>query len=90
MAKKIFVSDFDATITQRDFFLLFMDRFLGEEGQRYLAAYRQRNNPSYQFLNDVFAMYRITEEEYRQLVAEIATYPLISTTTERGNLSTFL
>ena len=71
MAKKIFVSDFDATITQRDFFLLFMDRFLGEEGQRYLAAYRQRNNPSYQFLNDVFAMYRITEEEYQQLVAEI-------------------
>lgn len=71
MPKKIFVSDFDATITQRDFFLLFMDRFLGEEGRCYLAAYRQENNPSYQFLNSVFAMRRITESEYRELVAAI-------------------
>lgn len=71
MGKTIFVSDFDATITQRDFFLLFMDRFLGEEGRWYLSDYRQMNNPSYQFLNDVFAMHRITVDEYRELVAAI-------------------
>lgn len=71
MGKTIFVSDFDATITERDFFLLFMDRFLGEEGRQYLAAYRQTNNPSYQFLNSVFAMRRITPDEYRELVAAI-------------------
>lgn len=69
--KRLFVSDFDGTITGKDFFLLYIDNFLGEKGRNYLADYRAENNPSYQFLNNVFAMAAITDEQYRQLLAEI-------------------
>ncbi|RRD94405.1 hypothetical protein EII17_07880 [Clostridiales bacterium COT073_COT-073] len=71
MTKKLFVSDFDGTITEKDFFLLYMDKFLGEKGRKYLADYRAENNPSYQFLNNVFAMAKITDDQYQEILAEI-------------------
>lgn len=71
MTRKVFVSDFDGTITKKDFFLIYMDRFLGEKGRRFLKDYRAENNPSYQFLNRVFDMHPVTESEYQELLESI-------------------
>lgn len=69
--KRVFVSDFDGTITKRDFFLIYMDRYLGEKGKEFLRAYRAENNPSYQFLNWVFAMKDLTRDEYLGLIRQV-------------------
>lgn len=71
MIKKLFVSDFDGTITKKDFFLLYMDKFLGARGREFLADYRAENNPSYQFLNQVFAMQKISWADYQALLKDI-------------------
>lgn len=71
MKKCVFVSDFDGTITKKDFFLIYIDMFLGERGRKYLADYRMQNNASYEFLNNVFAMRSLKHEEYQQLLEEI-------------------
>lgn len=71
MQKKLFVSDFDGTITAKDFFLIYMDKFIGQKGRQFLEEYRAEGNPSYQFLNWVFDMRALTEQEYQELLKEI-------------------
>lgn len=71
MNKKLFVSDFDGTITEKDFFLIYIDQFVGDEGRQYLEEYRAKKNPSYQFLNNIFSLKTLSQAQYRQILMEM-------------------
>lgn len=72
MKRKLFVSDFDGTITEKDFFLIYIDKFIGQRGRQFLEEYRAEGNPSYQFLNWIFDMRALSADEYREILHEVA------------------
>lgn len=50
----IFVSDFDGTLTKRDFYHIIMDRYLGEWGRELYKKWKRQELKDFDFLNMIF------------------------------------
>ena len=61
--KIIFISDFDGTITKKDFYWILLDDYIGEKGIDYYKEWKKRKKIGTEFLNTVFTWYEFTEDE---------------------------
>lgn len=69
MKKFAFVSDFDGTLTDRDFYHIVMDKYLKDWAWDYYTEWRKTNKINVEFLNKIFgAMDRSEEEIYKDIL----------------------
>jgi len=74
MKKKFaFVSDFDKTMTREDFYVLMLDKALGEPGWELYRKQRDRGIIGISFLNSILEKMNMTEKE---VMEEIKNIPL--------------
>lgn len=63
MKEFIFISDFDGTITAKDFYWILIDDYIGQKGVDYYKEWKPNNKIGTEFLNKVFSWHTFTEEE---------------------------
>lgn len=63
MEKFIFVSDFDGTISKRDFYGIIINEYIGEEGKKYFLDWKENNKIDIPFLNKIFSWREFEEKE---------------------------
>ncbi|WP_378953293.1 MtnX-like HAD-IB family phosphatase [Pelosinus sp. sgz500959] len=73
MKKFAFVSDFDGTLTKRDFYHIIIDTYLQEWGRPFYEDWKKTRKINVEFLNKIFGAMGKTEEE---ILAEICRIPL--------------
>lgn len=78
MEKFLFISDFDGTLTQKDFYEIAINRFIPEEGRRIIAAWKNGEMTVFTFLKTVFQSLNRSEAEIEAAVAEIDVDPYIN------------
>jgi 2,3-diketo-5-methylthio-1-phosphopentane phosphatase len=67
----IFISDFDGTMSERDFYHIIMDKYLGEWGKELHASWRRNEMEDVELLSTVFKSMNRTEEEIREDILSI-------------------
>lgn len=75
MNKWLFISDFDGTLTKKDFYWIIIDDYIGEAGVAYYHAWKAQQKIDYHFLNKIFAWHTFTEEERHALLNKVALSP---------------
>ncbi|EIW19326.1 MULTISPECIES: MtnX-like HAD-IB family phosphatase [Pelosinus] len=63
MKEFIFVSDFDGTMSERDFYHIIMEKYLGQWGKELHASWKRNEMEDVEFLSTVFKSINRTEEE---------------------------
>lgn len=58
-----FISDFDGTITEKDFYWILLDDYIGQKGIDYYTEWKKTGKIGTEFLNKVFTWHTFTEEE---------------------------
>lgn len=71
MKKIAFVSDFDNTISKKDFYHIMMDHYLGEEGHKFYEEWKRSKKINVEFLNKIFGSVKLTEDEFKKEVLAI-------------------
>lgn len=66
-----FVSDFDGTLTQRDFYHIIIDKYLKDWGRKYYEDWKRNNKINVEFLNKIFGSIGRLEEEIREDIHQI-------------------
>ena len=66
---KIFVSDYDGTITERDFYSLLAERYIPEGTPDYFAQYREGRITHFEAMAAYFAFAPAEEEQIEELLA---------------------
>lgn len=69
--KRIFVSDFDGTLTQKDFYKIMIDDYLGDEGKQYYQDWIKTGKIDVDFLNKIFSWIEVDEERYKELIGKV-------------------
>jgi 2-hydroxy-3-keto-5-methylthiopentenyl-1-phosphate phosphatase len=67
----IFISDFDGTLTHKDFYWMVIDKYMPEKGRELYRRWKQGEMTDAVFLGEVFAAMDRSEEEIDQDIAEI-------------------
>lgn len=75
MKKFAFVSDFDGTLTDRDFYHIVMDKYLKDWAWDYFYEWKKTKKVSVEFLNKIFNSMDRTEEEIYQDILELPLDP---------------
>lgn len=73
MKNFVFVSDFDGTLTHKDFYHIIIDKYLKDWGRRFYEEWKSTKKINVEFLNKIFGSTNLTEEE---LLAEILKIPV--------------
>ncbi len=73
MKKFAFVSDFDGTLTDRDFYHIVMDKYLKDWAWEYYYEWRKTKKINVEFLNKIFGSMDRSEEE---ILEDILNLPL--------------
>jgi 2-hydroxy-3-keto-5-methylthiopentenyl-1-phosphate phosphatase len=68
-----FVSDFDGTMTSRDFYHIIIDKYLGDRGRKLYLERKRTGKIDVEFLNMIFGSISLS---YQELEAEILKIPL--------------
>lgn len=63
MKDVIFITDFDRTVTKKDFYWILLDDYIGQVGIDYYIEWKKTQRIGTQFLNRVFQWKKFTEEE---------------------------
>lgn len=71
MKNFIFVSDFDGTLTKRDFYHLAIENCLGEEGKKIYVKWKNNELKDIEFLDTVFRAMDKDETEIYRLIDQI-------------------
>lgn len=71
MKDLIFISDFDGTITNKDFYWILLDDFIGQKGIDYYTEWKKTKKIGIEFLNKVFTWHNFTEEERVQALDQV-------------------
>ncbi len=71
MQKFAFVSDFDGTLTDRDFYHIVMDKYLKDWSWEYYEEWRQTKKINVEFLNKIFGSMDRSEEEILKDIIEL-------------------
>jgi len=76
MKKKcVFISDFDGTITAKDFYWILLDDYIGEKGIAYYHEWKKTKKIGTEFLNTVFGWKQLSEEEKRDAITKVSIDP---------------
>jgi 2,3-diketo-5-methylthio-1-phosphopentane phosphatase len=67
----IFVSDFDGTLTHKDFYWMVIDKYMPDKGRELFARWKQGEMTDAVFLGKIFAAMDRSEAEIDQDIAEI-------------------
>lgn len=71
MKKFAFVSDFDGTLTERDFYHIVIDKYLGNKGRKFYTDWKSTKKINTEFLNIIFRAFNKSEEEILQDIINI-------------------
>ena len=71
MKEFIFISDFDGTMTAKDFYHIIIDKYLGEWGKELYASWKRNEMEDVEFLTTVFKSMNRTEEEIYEDILSI-------------------
>jgi len=75
MKKFAFVSDFDGTLTDRDFYHIVMDKYLKDWSWGYYDEWKKTKKINIEFLNKIFGAMDRTEEEILEDIIELPLDP---------------
>ena len=75
MKKFAFVSDFDGTLTDRDFYHIVMDKYLKDWAWDYYHEWRKSKKINVEFLNKIFGAMNRSEEEILEDILELPLDP---------------
>lgn len=67
----VFVSDFDGTLTDKDFYLLIMDDYLGDKGKELYDAWKRKEYKDIDFLGLIFKSINRNEDEIMEDILRI-------------------
>lgn len=71
MKKFAFVSDFDGTLTHRDFYHIVIDKYLQGWGRSFYEDWKKHSKINVEFLNKIFGSLGKTEEEIREEILKL-------------------
>jgi len=73
MKKKcVFISDFDGTITAKDFYWILLDDYIGEKGIAYYHEWKKTQKIGTEFLNTVFSWKKFSQAEMEEAIAKVS------------------
>jgi len=75
----IFISDFDGTMSAKDFYHIVMDKYLGEKGRELYASWKRDEMLDVEFLTTVFKAMDRTQEEIDEDILSIKLDDYVST-----------
>ena len=67
--RKIFISDYDGTITDKDFYSLLAERYIPADTPDYFAQYREGRITHFEAMAAYFAFAPTKEQELKELLA---------------------
>ncbi|WP_010244254.1 MtnX-like HAD-IB family phosphatase [Acetivibrio cellulolyticus] len=73
MKKFAFISDFDGTLSAKDFYHIIIDKYLGREGKEFYTEWKRTKKINVEFLNKIFGSVNLSE---KQLFEEITKIPI--------------
>lgn len=73
MKKFAFVSDFDGTLSSKDFYHIIIEKYMGSEGKEFYTEWKKTKKINVEFLNEIFGSIKLSEKE---LFDEISQIPL--------------
>lgn len=68
----IFISDFDGTITAKDFYWILLDDYIGQKGIDYYHEWKKTGKIGIEFLNKVFTWHTFTEDERLEALSKVS------------------
>jgi len=71
MKEFIFISDFDGTISTKDFYWILLDDYIGDKGIAYYHEWKKTKKIGTEFLNTVFSWHSFTEEERLEALSKV-------------------
>jgi 2-hydroxy-3-keto-5-methylthiopentenyl-1-phosphate phosphatase len=71
MKEILFISDFDGTLTQKDFYKIVLEKYLGEAGQKLKEKWQNGDLTVFEFLESVFKSINRSESEIWETIKEI-------------------
>jgi len=71
MKKFAFVSDFDGTLSSKDFYHIIIDKYLGNEGKEFYKEWKKTKKINVEFLNKIFGSINLTEREIFDEITQI-------------------
>ena len=77
MKKFAFVSDFDGTLTDRDFYHIIMDKYLKDWSWEYYNEWKKTKKINVEFLNKIFGAIDRSEEEILEDILELPLDPYV-------------
>ena len=69
--KFAFISDFDGTLTNKDFYQMIIDEYLGEEGKELYKAWRRNEYKDKDFLHKIYSSINRDENEILEDILKI-------------------
>jgi len=62
----IFISDFDGTISQKDFYWILIDDYIGSKGVEFYHEWKKDKKIGIEFLNTIFSWHKFSEAQRLQ------------------------
>ncbi len=63
MKKFAFISDFDGTLSTKDFYHIIIDKYMGVEGKDFYLEWKKTKKINVEFLNKIFGSVNLSEKE---------------------------
>lgn len=82
MSEFIFISDFDGTITEKDFYWILLDDYIGQSGIDYYSEWKKTKKIGTEFLNTVFGWHPLTEDQRDEALGKVAIDPKLEAVVE--------
>jgi 2,3-diketo-5-methylthio-1-phosphopentane phosphatase len=71
MKEFIFISDYDNTITKKDFYWILLDDYIGEKGKAFYKEWKKDKLIGTEFLNQVFTWHKFSKEEHDEALSKV-------------------
>ncbi|MCF8019649.1 MAG: MtnX-like HAD-IB family phosphatase [Vallitaleaceae bacterium] len=89
MKDHIFISDFDGTITLKDFYWIIIDDYIGEKGRDHYLAWKKKEKIGLTFLNKIFTWHKFTQADHDTVLSKVvidSTFKRLDTWTQDHNM----
>jgi 2-hydroxy-3-keto-5-methylthiopentenyl-1-phosphate phosphatase len=71
MQRMAFVSDFDGTLTFKDFYHIVIDKYMGDKGRNLYTEWKKTRKTNVEFLNLIFGSLNLTQDELTREILDI-------------------
>ncbi|HEX3029896.1 MAG TPA: MtnX-like HAD-IB family phosphatase, partial [Clostridia bacterium] len=75
MKRFAFVSDFDGTLSSRDFYHIIIDKYMGNKGREFYTDWKKTRKINVEFLNKIFGSINLSEKEIFDEIIKIPIDP---------------